>query len=265
MKRRLILNRWVLVVAVCWPLSSPVLATGIPTLDVTNLAQNILVVKEAVEHTVNQVKQFETQLKQYEDQLRNSLAPAAYIWDQAQSTLDGLIGATNVLGYYKDLLGDFDSYITNFQDINYYKASPCFSASGCTQAQMAEINKGRELASTAQRKANVTFLKALGEQETALRLNTKTLEKLQSSAQGARGQMEALGIANQLAGHQAQQLLQIRRMLLVQHAALAPKIQADAAKEARQEAARSAALEQRIKKTDKPLNVFNLLRDLKRK
>ena len=33
--------------------------------------------------TLKQIEQYQTQLQQYENMLQNTMAPAAYIWDQA--------------------------------------------------------------------------------------------------------------------------------------------------------------------------------------
>lgn len=64
----------------------PVVA-GIPVVDGTNLTQNIMSAMESVTQTAKQIQQYQTQLQQYENQLQNTMAPAAYIWDQAQSTI----------------------------------------------------------------------------------------------------------------------------------------------------------------------------------
>ncbi|HNG62628.1 MAG TPA: hypothetical protein PLK54_02690 [Ferruginibacter sp.] len=68
-------------------------------------------------------------------------------------------------------------------------------------------------------------------------LYKKTLEQLQARAQGASGQMQALGYANQLASQQANQLLQIRALLIAQQNAVTTRMQAEADKEAVQQAA----------------------------
>jgi hypothetical protein len=48
---------------------------------------------ESVAQTLKQIEQYQTQLQQYENMLQNTMAPAAYIWDQAQSTINRLIAA----------------------------------------------------------------------------------------------------------------------------------------------------------------------------
>ena len=63
------------------------------------------------------------------------------------------------------------------------------------------------------------------------------LRQLQSSAQGATGQMQALGYASQLASHQANQLLQIRGLLAAQQNVIATRNQVLVDREAQQQAA----------------------------
>ncbi len=70
-----------------------------------------------------------------------------------------------------------------------------------------------------------------------LAADARQLERLQSAATGAVGQMEAIGYANQLASQQANQLLQIRGLLIAQQNAVTTRMQAQMAEEARQQAA----------------------------
>ena len=78
---------------------------GIPVIDGGNLTQNVMTAIESVAQTLKQIEQYQTQLQQYENQLQNTAAPAAYIWDQAQSTINGLMNAVNTLDYYRNQLG----------------------------------------------------------------------------------------------------------------------------------------------------------------
>lgn len=70
---------------------------------------------ESVAQTLKQIEQYQTQLQQYENMLQNTMAPAAYIWDQAQSTINGLMNAVNTLDYYRNQLGSLDSYLGKFR------------------------------------------------------------------------------------------------------------------------------------------------------
>ena len=213
---------------------------GIPVIDGGNLVQNVMTAIESVAQTLKQIEQYQTQLQQYENMIQNTVAPAAYIWDQAQSTINGLMNAVDTLNYYKTQLGSIDSYLGKFQDVAYYRSSPCFSAAGCSDAERAAMEQNRRLASESQKKANDALFKGLDRQQDALKSDARQLERLQSAAQGANGQMQAIGFANQLAAQQANQLLQIRGLMVAQQNAIATRMQVEADREAQQQAAGEA-------------------------
>lgn len=240
-------------------IATPVQA-GIPVIDGANLTQTVMSAVENVAQTLKQIEQYRTQLQQYENMIQNTVAPAVYIWDQAQSTISGLMNAVNTLDYYKNQLGSLDSYIGKFQDVSYYKSSPCFSASGCSDAERAAMEQNRRLASESQKKANDALFKGLEQQQRNLATDSRTLERLQSAAQGASGQMQAIGFANQLASNQANQLLQIRGLLIAQQNAVTTRMQAEADLEARQQATHATSTESRIGKTPSPKNWLELTR-----
>jgi type IV secretion system protein TrbJ len=85
---------------------------GIPVIDAGNLSQNVVTAIESVAHTLKQIEQYQTQLQQYENMLQNSVAPVAYIWDQAQLTINGLMESIDTLNYYKTQLGSLDAYLS---------------------------------------------------------------------------------------------------------------------------------------------------------
>ncbi|EGR1420447.1 P-type conjugative transfer protein TrbJ [Vibrio cholerae] len=220
--------------------ASPVWS-GIPVADGVNLPQNIISAIEAVAHTAKQIQQYQTQLQQYENALQNTMAPAVYIWDQAQSTINELTQATNTLAYYQNQLGSLDAYLSKFQDVAYYRSSPCFNGSGgCTPAEQFAMEENRRLASESQKKANDALFNNLALQQDNLQTDARQLERLQSAAQGADGQLAAIGYANQLASNQANQLLQIRSLLIAQQNAVGARMQAEVDKEALQQAAHEA-------------------------
>jgi P-type conjugative transfer protein TrbJ len=237
MKQKFLAAKLALVVALSSALPVTPVQAGIPVIDGTNLSQNIMTAIESVAQTLKQIEQYSTQLQQYENQLQNTMAPAAYIWDQAQSTINGLMRATDTLNYYKTQLGSIDNYIGKFQDVAYYRGSPCFSNAGCSPAERAAMLQNRTLAAESQKKANDALFKGLDQQQTNLQSDATRLRSLQSAAQGANGQMQAIGYANQLASQQANQLLQIRALLIAQQNAVATQMQAQADKDAQTQAA----------------------------
>ena len=217
-------------------LSTPVRA-GIPVIDGSNLIQNIVCAIEEVLQTAKQILQYKTQLEQYEDQIKNSLSLETYIWDEAQSTIGGLIDTVDTLSNFKTQMGSIDAYLEKFQDIDYYRNSPCFTAQGCSDSEMAALNKVRALGSESQKKANDALMKGIDSQQEALKSDAAKLESLQQSAQNAEGRMEAIQAASQIASQEANQLLQIRGILLAQQNALAARNQTVMDKEAQERAA----------------------------
>ncbi len=205
---------------------------GIPVFDGSNLTQNVMTAVEEVAQTLKQVEQYTTQLQQYENMLQNTAAPAAYVWDKASTTMNKLRGSIDTLNYYKTNLGSIDAYLGKFQDTAYYRSSPCFNAGGCTAAQWAALKDRQQLGSAAQKRATDALFNGLDQQQDAMEADARTLQRLQTSAQGAGGQMQAIGYANQLASQQANQLLQIRGLLIAQQNAIATRNQVLADREA---------------------------------
>jgi P-type conjugative transfer protein TrbJ len=210
---------------------------GVPVIDGANLGQNIMNVIESVGHTAKQIQQYQTQLQQYQNMLQNTLQPSQQIWDQAQSTMNQLRGSIDTLSYYKQNLGSIDAYLGKFKDTAGYRANPCFSPSGCTPAQWDAMKAQERLGSEAQKKSTDALFKGLEKQQDSMEDDAAQLARLQGAARGAQGQVEAIGYANQLASNQANQLLQIRALLIAQQNAVATRDQVLADREAKEAAA----------------------------
>ena len=117
-------------------------ASGIPVLDAANLSQNVMTALYQVMHYTQKLQEIKTQLSQYEDQLRNSLAPAAYIWTQARKAMNELTEIQNQIAYYKRL-SNFDSlksYLKTFATVDAYRGAAWFN-------EMSEENKKKMLKS----------------------------------------------------------------------------------------------------------------------
>jgi P-type conjugative transfer protein TrbJ len=234
--RKILAAKVALLVALSAGMTPPAIA-GIPVIDGANLQQTILSAAENVAQTLKQIQQYQTQLQQYENMLKNTAAPAAFIWDKATGTINKLLGAVDTLNYYKNSLGSVDKYLSKFQNASFYKSSPCFTAKGCSEAEWTALKEIERLGSEVQKRANDAMFKGLEQQQQSIEDDAAQLERLQAGAQGAEGQMQALGFANQLASHQASQLLQMRSALLAAQNAIATRNQVLADREARQQAA----------------------------
>lgn len=235
MVKKYVKNLVASVCVVCMTLNSA--NAGIPVIDVASLAQSILQVLQAVQQYAQQIQQYQTQLQQYNNMLQNTANAANFNWDQAKLTVNNIKAAVNTINFYKNQLGSLQNYLDKFKDLAYYRSSPCFTSGGCTQAQLDALREQVKLASETSKKANDAMFNNLEKQQDAMEDEAQRLETLQTNAQGASGQLEAIQYANQLASHQANQLLQIRGLLVAQQNATAALQQAEIDKKAQQDAA----------------------------
>jgi P-type conjugative transfer protein TrbJ len=212
----------------------------IPTTDILNAIQNTITANESVAQTIKQIQEYKTQLDQYYLQIKNAVAPAAYVWDQATRTMDQLRDAMFMLDYYKRRYSSLDTYLRTIKDMGQYRGSPCFTGKGCSADQLAQLREAEARLSEAQRLTNESSIRTLDQQQNAMAADARRLQQLQATAQGAQGQMEAIGAANMLAAQQSNQLLQIRAILVAQQAALVTRQQALADREAREDVAGEA-------------------------
>jgi P-type conjugative transfer protein TrbJ len=207
---------WALVAAL--PATSP---GGIPVIDYSNLVQNTTTALKQVAAYAQQVQQYQLQLQQYANQVRNTLAPAAQVWQAAQSTMNSVMGTVNMFQGGSALQG----YLSQFQNVNYWLSA---SPNSYTYQTAGSI---------AQKQANDAMVKGIVAQQAQIQKDAAILQQLQSQASTADGQMKALYAANQLAALQQEQLLQIRALLVQEQQALAARGQTLANDEAMREAA----------------------------
>jgi len=190
-------------------------------IDASNLTQNTVTALKQVAAYAQQVQQYQLQLQQYANQVRNTVAPAAQVWQQAQQTMNGVLGTVGMFQNGSAL----QSYLNQFQNVNYWLSAP----PGNYTYQTA--------GSVAQKQANDALVKGIVAQQAQIQKDAATLQQLQSQASTADGQMKALMAANQLAALQQEQLLQIRELLLQEQQALAARNATLANDEAMREAA----------------------------
>lgn len=231
----------------------PAYSAGIPVIDATNLAQTTISAMEAVNQTLKQIEEYALQLRQYEDQIKNTLAPSAYIWSQAQKTMNNVLALQDQLAYYSRVAGNLDGYLEKFGNPGFYRSSPYFAAPSTDPAtlekQRREVMQAEEWGLEAQKKTNDNVARTLEQQQEALALDASRLEELQSAAQTAQGRLEAIQYTNQLLAQQSNQMLQLRGALMAKMAADNAREQTNAAREARAQAAWEKAHESRYEKS----------------
>ncbi|EFI8498315.1 P-type conjugative transfer protein TrbJ [Escherichia coli] len=209
---------------------------GIPVADGLNLGQTSVSAMQAVAAVQKQIDQYKKQLQQYENQLQNTVAPAAYIWSEVDATIGKIVQAQQTLEYYTNSAGSIDSYLSRYQNVEFYQNSACFKLSGCTESDMKKLDKKTAANSDAIRRSNADVIKSVQLQQKSLNADAKKLQRMQQQAGSAKGQMEALGAANQLAAAQANQLIQLRSLLTAQSQAAATIAQEASDKKAQEEA-----------------------------
>lgn len=223
-------------------LSPEVRAGGMAVIDIANVKQTTITAIESVEQTLKQIEEYKTQLMQYENMIRNTLAPPAYLWAKAQYAMNKLIHLTNTIRYYEQTYGGLDGYMQRFRNVEYYRSSPCFSIEEkCNEAAWKLLQDGQNTSTDAQKQANDGLLTGLSEHQNQMPVDAAHLQLLQQRTETAEGQMAALQYANQLAAFQANQLLQMRQMLIAQHNAFNTQAQAEVDLKAMQQAARERA------------------------
>lgn len=212
-------------------------ASGAPVFDFANWIQNAkMIINQASEYKT-QLEQYKNQVNQYQNMLENTKSLTTFEWDNANSVINNLLESTNTIDYYKQEAGNLQAYLDRFQSQDYYQKIACFNNNGqCSAEDLKKIKQSRLHASAAQKRSNDAMLRGIDKQQQSLKSDSAKLRILQSHAQSAKGQKQALQAASQLASNQSHQLLQIRGLLIAQQNAQVIKDAAAENKEAIQTA-----------------------------
>ena len=100
----------------CLPVSAS--AAGIPVLDVSNLGQTTMTAIEAVKQTAKQVQQYALQLQQFENMVKNTIAPAAYVWSEVGLMQNKMFSIQDQYNYYKN--GGIEKYLNRFGNVIFH-------------------------------------------------------------------------------------------------------------------------------------------------
>jgi type IV secretion system protein TrbJ len=210
--------------------ATPRPAAAFPVFDAANVAQSTISAVEDVNQTLQLALSYKLQLEQYANQLRDSVVPAVYLWDQVNETIDNAQAVQKSLTDYKGFARNIHDVLARFGDIDYYRASPCYSSSGAKGGCWGLIEDTHERArfsSASQKSANDALFETIDRQHSDLEKRSKRLDRLQRNAQSAKGQLEAAQYANQLSSAQIAELRELRALLLAQQNVAARQNQAD--------------------------------------
>ncbi|WP_206245845.1 P-type conjugative transfer protein TrbJ [Novosphingobium terrae] len=207
-------------------------------IDVSNLRQTTTSALQQVSALAKQVQQYQTQLQQYQNMITNTAQAPMQIWQQAQGAMSGLQSAANTLRMLSNTAGGVAGYLNNFKNPSFYINQTCFARNTCNATQLRALTDQQQAKADLLQATNQTVLTGISNQQTSIESEAAQLASLQSSASTASGQMQALMYANQFAGFQANQMLQIKSLLLNQRAAELAVQQVQADQQAMQAAAR---------------------------
>ena len=206
-------------------------------IDAGNIKQTTVTATNAVKQTAKQLEQYKRQLQQLEDQIRNSVAPAKHLWDEANKTVRKIQRTANTLKELKRQAGSIDDYLkSSYGSVDDYLKKKCYTSVKCTRAEWDEINYRMSNVSVAQKRATEALLMALEESGDLLEKDADQLVEIQESAETAEGRLAAMGYANQLASAQVNQLIQLRSALMAQQTAFGMRQKAIEDLEAQQRA-----------------------------
>lgn len=182
-----------------------------PVFDAQNFSQNLTTALKEVQQAATQVQQYQTELLQWKTELLQAtgLGPALQVYQQAQATMRQVMGVASIFQNGSGL----QNALQSLQDPNYWLQTPVASYTPTT------MQNGLDL----QYQANTAFFNGINAQSKAIQDDAAQVDRLQQTANGVQGQLQALETANQLAALEQKQLLQIRQLLLQEQQSLAAR------------------------------------------
>lgn len=161
-----------------------------------------------VKQLATQAQQLSTQINQYKDMVTNSQGVPTHLWGRAMSDfnqLTQLMGRSRSLAYsagdldgqFANRYGTYDAYLTKKMGANDWR------------------NKYTQWSKEGTDNALYT-LKGLGMHANQLQQDQALQQRLQAMAGSAQGRMEALQVANMMAAQNADQLMKLRELMMMQ-------------------------------------------------
>ena len=181
----------------------------LPVLDAPNLQQNILAAGRALESMKTAYENLKTAKESVELSIRNTLSPGFWIWDKVTSFDSNIEDLQN-----KFNSGDFEEYLREYYDVNYYKNSPCFKFGGCTGKEKATLKRKYEEKVEAMRKNSLAITKAADKYIKAYKKQVLEVQRLEKETKGAKGSLESTQYSNQWLSIMTKSLMELNTNML---------------------------------------------------
>lgn len=158
-----------------------------------------------------------------------------YVHSPFEDTVNGILDVVDLIDSHMGEYGGIGAYLDLFQGVPAYRLTPCFSQEArCTQARILELMRTDEIGIQGMKRANDRVFRGIEAQQRNLRQDAYRLNMMQEKITGKRlGRNAQIQAAAQLASEQANQLLQIRTLLVGQHQMQAAQAQLQQDREAR--------------------------------
>jgi P-type conjugative transfer protein TrbJ len=168
---------------------------------VTDIVAEAQTTETAIQSTAavaKQIQQYQMQVLQYQNMLQNTLSPATNLYRQTTSDISGVQSALDGVTRLVPVGQSVSQYLSQFTRPGGVTSSTdfCATAGLCTPQQFAAAQAAQGAAAQARDAALV----AGGQTQMAsYQSQAQDLQNIGQAAQGATGQMQALGYGNQIA------------------------------------------------------------------
>jgi P-type conjugative transfer protein TrbJ len=181
---------------------------------VTDIVAEAQTTETAIQTTAavaKQVQQYEMQVQQYQNMLQNTAAPMTNIYRQVTADISGAQGALDGVTRLVPAGQPVSQYLSQFSGGGISSSIDFCGTQGlCTPSQFAAAQRAQVAAAQSR---DAGLVSGSQTQLAALQSQAQDLQSIGDAAQGATGQMQALGYGNQIGTVAAGADLQIASIL----------------------------------------------------
>jgi P-type conjugative transfer protein TrbJ len=183
-----------------------------------------------VQQLASQARSLQTQISQFQNMVMNSKTLSSQTWNNAMQDfqqLNSIMSQSKALGFSaKNIAGQFASQYGTFA--SYKNQNMSYSGWLNKLAQWSQQNSDN---------AKYT-LQGLGVQASQMQNEQAAIRQIQAMANSSQGQMQALQVANQMAGQNVDQIMKLRELIMMEVQMQGNYLAQQQDKEAAQQAAR---------------------------
>ena len=157
-----------------------------------------------------------------------------YVNSPFEDSVNGILDVVDLVDSHMGEYGGIGAYLDLFQTVPAFRLTPCFNQeTRCTPARILELMRTDEIGIQGVKRANDRVFRGIDAQQRNLREDATRLRMMQQTISRRQGRNAQIQAAAQLASEQANQLLQIRTLLIAQQQMQAAQAQLQQDREAR--------------------------------